>query len=87
MIHGTALRFAISIGLIPAIPATMIPAPATGLILRPIPAPICAMEPSSIMPYPKSAACGVTAPLKARAAALPEPEITANKNGPKAAPI
>ena len=30
MIHGTALRFAISIGLIPARPAMMIPAPATG---------------------------------------------------------
>ena len=39
IIQGTALRFAISIGLIPASPAMMIPAPATGLILRPIPAP------------------------------------------------
>ena len=45
-IVGIALRFASSIGLTPAILAQMIPAPATGDMVRPNPAPIWAMDPS-----------------------------------------
>jgi hypothetical protein len=47
---GIALRFASSIGFTPAILAKITPAPATGDIQRPSPAPICAIEPSSTMP-------------------------------------
>ena len=61
--------------------------PATGDIVRPMPAAIWATAPSCTMVIPKSAACGVIASLKASAAAFPEPETTAMRNGPTAAAI
>jgi len=45
--------------------------PATGDIVRPSPPDIVAREPISVIVKPNYAACGVTAPLKARAAAHP----------------
>ena len=80
--HGRALRFDTSIGLTLARPAQMMEAPAIGDIERPIAPAICASEPRSMIERPNCSANGVMAPLKAKAAASPEPEMTAMKNGP-----
>ena len=63
--------------------AQIMAAPATGEVERPIAPEICAKEPRSTMFMPKLAACGVMAPLKASAAASPEPLKIAIMNGPK----
>ena len=80
-----AMRFEISIGLTPASVAQIIVPPATGDIVRPSVLASVAKEPKSIMVMPNSGACGVTAPLKAKAAASPEPQSMASSEGPKQA--
>ncbi len=72
---GIALRRVTSMGLMPAIPATMMVAPAIGDMVRPRVPPKVAMEPICTMDIPKSAAWGVTASLNAKVAASPEPVI------------
>lgn len=84
---GMALRFVISIGLTPAIPAQMMVAPAIGDIVRPSVPPSVAMLPIWTCDMPKSGAYGVMASLKANVAASPEPVKRPSRNGPKAAQI
>lgn len=84
---GIALRFVISIGLTPAIPAQMMVAPAIGDIVRPSVPPSVAMLPIWTCDMPKSGAYGVMASLKANVAASPEPVKRPSRNGPKAAQI
>ena len=75
-------RLATSTGLVPANPAQIIHAPAMGDMERPIPPANAATLPISIGAIPNWAALMVTALLKAVAAASPDPDMTANKNGP-----
>ena len=84
---GMALRFVISIGLTPAIPAQMMVAPAIGDIVRPSVPPSVAILPIWTCDIPKSGAYGVMASLKAKVAASPEPVSKPSRNGPKAAQI
>ena len=65
--------------------AQTIKPPATGDMVRPKAPEMVAREPMSLIAQPNCAAWGVTAPLKASAAASPEPLRIAKKYGPKVA--
>lgn len=81
----SALRLLISMGSMRASWAQTIAAPATGEIARPNVPLKNAAEPKSDILKPKSAACGVIAPLNAKVAASPEPHSVAMIIGPNAA--
>ena len=83
--QGMALRLVSSIGLTPAIFAQMMLTPATGDMQRPRLPAAWTTAPISEICRPNVAACGVTVPLKAKTAALPEPESAARIKGPKVA--
>ena len=71
-----AERLTISIGLTEAMPATRMRPPQRGELRRPKEPEITASHPRSAIWRPKLGAFGVTASLKAKAAASPEPVST-----------
>ena len=79
---GSQSRFVKSIGLIEANPQITIATPEIGLIVLPKAPERAAIIPSVGISIPNSFACGVTASLKANAAASPEPVMTPITNGP-----
>lgn len=85
-IKGMAVRLTSWIGGTMAKPESTITTPAIGDIVRPICPEIRAMAPRFGIGMPKDAACGVTASLKAKVAASPEPVMAAMMNGPKEPP-
>ncbi len=86
MVIPNELRLASSIGLTFAIEAQTIAAPARGDMVRPRAPAKAATLPIFMTSIPNWAACGVTASLKANAAASPEPLISPRINGPKVPP-
>ena len=85
-IKGIAVRFTNWIGGTIAKPESTMTTPAMGDIVRPIWPEIRAIAPRFGIGIPKEAACGVTASLKAKVAASPEPVMAAMMNGPKDPP-